>query len=553
MSKTSCQIASNLYLVRQKLSDPTSGSKPVAPPPTNHIFVLDCSGSMYAELPKIREQLKTKLPKLMKMGDTFSAIWFSGKGQHGVLLTAEPIADLTALAGVNTTIDRWLQPQGMTGFKEPLEDVVGLVSKLPAKNVNNLVFMSDGCDNQWPRQTVIQAMEAASRTVNETTVVEYGYYADRALLSAMAQQAGGAHIFAEDFNQWAPVVEKVVERRARVGKRVAYKVDSDVIGGFVFAHQNGDLLTFGVEDGNDIAVPAGVPAVWYLSPVRVGKEVTSMSDAEAMTYAAISAFATRMQPQVVWPLLKKTGDVHFIQAFGKCFGKQAYSAFQAEVDAAVLDPARRRMAGFDQKAVPDDNAYTVLHLLRDLAADEDNKLVFDHPEMKYSAIGRRRVDATGSGLKFEADPFEQITGYSIGNLVYNEDRPNISMQVRKKGHVTLPADSPSSLHTTDARLFETFIFRAYAVVKDGLVNVDKLPMRLTDATRDKLREAGVGMRHIVEKGIDVVDVKSLPIINRSMIEQVSAQRYFETQIKLLEAQAGQKVYGSRMARRERVH
>jgi len=52
---------------------------------TNHIFVVDVSGSMYNELPLIRTQLKNKLSNLMKEGDTISIVWFSGRNDAGIL------------------------------------------------------------------------------------------------------------------------------------------------------------------------------------------------------------------------------------------------------------------------------------------------------------------------------------------------------------------------------------------------------------------------------------------------------------------------------------
>ena len=45
---------------------------------TNHIFVVDVSGSMYYDLPLIRTQLKNKLSNIMKEGDTISIVWTNG-------------------------------------------------------------------------------------------------------------------------------------------------------------------------------------------------------------------------------------------------------------------------------------------------------------------------------------------------------------------------------------------------------------------------------------------------------------------------------------------
>src|SRR5512137_2129158 len=108
MPETSFKVADKLFLTRQSV--PTKAVAKPAEVPTNHLVIIDCSGSMYGELPAIREQLKKKMPKLLKDVDTVSIIWFSGRGQFGTLLEAEPVATLADLQTVNQAIDRWLKP-----------------------------------------------------------------------------------------------------------------------------------------------------------------------------------------------------------------------------------------------------------------------------------------------------------------------------------------------------------------------------------------------------------------------------------------------------------
>ncbi len=270
METTSYAVSDSLYLT----SVPVSGKEPAKPKevPTNHVVVIDCSGSMSYELPKIREQLKRKLPKLLREKDTISVVWFSGRGQFGTLLEAEPVATLTDLKDVENAIDRWLRPTGMTGFKEPLEEIPNLVARVSKKtpgSVFSLFFMSDGCDNQWPRQDVLKAVEKAGSSVASAIFVEYGYYADRPLLTQMAEKSGGALIFAEDFDRYVPAFEAAIQKRQSGAKRVEAKIPGDVIGGFAYAFSGSDLLTFGVEAGA-VQVPEDAKEVWFLSPVVHG-------------------------------------------------------------------------------------------------------------------------------------------------------------------------------------------------------------------------------------------------------------------------------------------
>jgi Mg-chelatase subunit ChlD len=204
---TSYEIEKGLHLVRQTISKiaPTTPAET----PTNHLAILDVSGSMSSDLPKIQAQLKRKLPKLLKDGDTLSMIWFSGKGQFGTLFEAEAVSTLADLNDINKAIDRWLRPVGLTGFKEPLAEAEALIARVKKTNKNPfaLFFMSDGHDNQWNRADILKTVEKTAGVLASATFVEYGYYADRPLLAAMAEKAGGTLIFAEAFDKYEPMFE----------------------------------------------------------------------------------------------------------------------------------------------------------------------------------------------------------------------------------------------------------------------------------------------------------------------------------------------------------
>jgi len=598
MKTTSHKVSDSLYLVRQEVGK-GAPKKPVETP-VNHVAVIDCSGSMCSDLPRIREQLKKKLPKMLKEKDTISIVWFSGRGQFGTLLEAEPVATLADLKDVNAAIDRWLKTVGMTGFKEPIEEAAALVARVAKKlpgSAFSLFFMSDGCDNQWPRQDLLKAVEKAAGSFSSSTFVEYGYYADRPLLTAMAEKAGGSLIFADDFDKYAPLFEAAMQKTLSGAPRAEIQVKADTVGGFAWALVAGDLVTFSVEGGK-AHVPEDLAEVWYLSPSAVGdKSPESVSDASKAqkavpfvdsAYAAVSLFSVRMKPDVVLPLLRSTGDVRFIEQFGGCFGKQKYSEFMDAAKAAAFDPKARWTAGWDPDKVPRDDAFTVLDMLRILSEDDGNRLLLEDPSFKYSRIGRGRVDASSvltdeeqaevekltsemgktkdakkvadlasriaaisskpEALRFEADPAPD--GYSIANLTYNEDRPNISVLVRKPGTVDVSARASGDVAKRIPAKFPTSVFRNYAVVKDGLVNVKTLPVKLSKETNQKLtgllRDGTVpqGAMTIDGDGRALVFLDTLPVINRKMVKDVSAKDFFVRNYELTKAQAAQKVYNA---------
>ena len=617
---TSYEIEKGLHLIRQTVTK--AALRLSVETPTNHIAVIDCSGSMSSDLPRLRDQLKKKLPKLLKDGDTLSMIWFSGRGDFGVLIEAEPVATLTDLADVNKAVDRWLKPVGLTGFKEPLIEVEQLVGRVAKKNKNPfaLFFMSDGCDNQWPRADLLKVVEKTAGVLASSTFVEYGYYADRPLLSAMAEKAGGVHIHADAFDKYEVTFEAAMQKRPMGGKRIEVDVGGDPIGGFAYSLGDGELTTYDAASGKAL-VPEHTTEIFYLSPTVVGqphtqplsvlaevaKDLGAETAALNAAYGAMSLFAVRMKPEVVYPILKATGDVRFINAFSICFGKQKYSEFMDEAKRAAFVQAAQFVEGRDPNKVPADDAFTVLDLLNVLAGDENTRLLLEHPDFKYSRISRGRVDADENltadeqvqveviraamageksakklkelqgeldtvlaakrdALKFVADPTPN--GYEVSGLVFNESSPNISVLVRKTGHVDLSVRiATEQARHPEFRLplsvdvvpteFKTHIWRNYAIVSHGLVNVEKLPVRASWKTLETLSKAGVELYPdyfaIGASGVPsprkpedvinvVINVKPLPIINRKMVKAVSAKDVIELEWELTKARGFQKVY-----------
>lgn len=578
----SIKLSDNLYLNRIVIEDYEAQH---APSVVNHIIVIDCSGSMASELPQIRQQLKNKLPKLLGPKDTVSIIWFSGRGQYGVLVEGEPVATLADLNSVNKAIDRWLQPIGLTGFVEPLDETTNVMKRVEQKTGNDVFavfFMSDGVDNQWMQNQI--ATSAAGVVASSATVVEYGYYADRERLALIAEQMGGSHIFAKDFDRYDPVFEQAITKPISGAPRRTVPIPCAPVGFFVYAIGDKELLS--ISYGNGFAyVPANVSSVYYLSTTN---QKESGAVPEMALYAALSLYSTRMMPDVIFPILRCLGDVKFIKQFSGCFGKDKYTAFQEDTKSAVFDSNLRLIEGYDPNAVPRDNAFTVLELLEML--DDNDKVLLDHPSFKYNRISRQRELSAGKVKQEEIDTIKQILdggdldaaktalanlktlvakaetpelkfipdrsfGYSLSGLVVAEDRANISIRVRKTGVVDLSpvlrmtsvvdVMIPQSLPT----LFPTFVYRNYAIVKDGMVNVEVLPLRLSKETTEKIfsvmRDGRLDSKAIefdYDNDAILFNLNLIPVVNRMMVKAPSATDMFELEWKLLNEQAAKKVY-----------
>jgi hypothetical protein len=255
-----------------------------------------------------------------------------------------------------------------------------------------------------------------------------------------------------------------------------------------------------------------------------------------------------------------------------------------------FDAKNRFSKGYDPKKVPRDDAFTVLELLQILSSDEGNRMLLDHKSFSYNKVSRGRVDASDhlsaaeleefqtltarlasekdvkkmkeiqkqisaitdkkqDALKFEQDAEEAKKGFPISSLTWNEDKPNVSVLVRKPGTVDVSARLPGGLKGKFPEKFSTFIFRNYTIVKDGLINVKVLPCVLTKETKEKLNEViksgqAQDFVQVETDGVCLVQVDKLPVINQDMVNDVDPDTFFKRQWDLQKVQAAQKIYNS---------
>lgn len=532
----------------------------------NRIFVIDCSGSMGSELPKIRQQMKNKIPQLTSVGDTVSLIWFSSKGESGILQEAVEIKSLKSFDNLNQSIDRWIRPVGLTGFVDPLLLVNKIVDKVRGNGgVTSLMFLTDGFENQSSERDVLSAVKALD--VDAVTFVEFGYYCNRALMIKMADEVGGNVVFNESFEQYDDTFTLLLTKPIKSGKKRVVPLNVPATFGYVYWLDNGDICSAIVENEH-VSLSENVKEIYYIADVPLGN-----SD-DTGVYAAVYTLSQRMLGGEALSLLGKLGDVRFIEMFTNCFSKQDYSEFQVAIKDAVFVNTSRFVDGQDFNAVPKEDAFTVLDMLDILANDEGNKFHPNSEHFVYERIGVKRdqknatVTADEKELILEkiklantkdeleaankelADllagkhelkfiPEDEDGGYNV-DLVFNETRANVNIRVRIPGYVNLEHDGVP-------KEFATFIYRNYTMVKDGIKHssMNCLPFELCKESFTKLQAEGLlSGEKWAEGKIFLIDVKKLPVINRKMATKVSAKEFFEMCAEMNIMQSSQKVFNT---------
>lgn len=561
----------------------------------NHVFIVDCSGSMHSELPPLRDHIKTKLIKLLNAKDTLSILWFSSNGQFGVVIEGKEVSTLTDLSEVHRAIDRGLVARGATSFTLPINEAKKLIERQSANgNSANVMFLSDGYHNDGSREEVLAAAQALAPYIDCGAVVEYGYYADRGLLAKIADAWGAPVLFAKQLCDYRPAIERAVTR-VITGQFTRVSLGATApISGLVVGLAGRDPVAYTVQTdsaGSFVSLPQGVGAVGWL----VGAEARPVSQAAAAQpkldpefYALMGVLALRGTSAPVLDMLATSGDVALINAYSSCFGKQAISDFAEKCTATAVGEAPPYSQGFNAKYAPSPDAATIPELL---TAIENLDLRVEVDLSEYKRISRERVDANlrlTADEQAELDTLKQLLegekdakkvvevsariaalankpeplkfveeatvlpGYPLNGMVFNEDRPNISFRVVRNGFVDLSARIPPHLVGKVPEKFPTFTFRNYNVARDGIVNISKIKV-LPNGSESNFScfvsmLASLNAQHRLKPNVSrfgdgfvELELASIPLVNARQVLAPSAVRLAEVAVRVLEAQAGLKV------------
>jgi hypothetical protein len=503
--------------------------------PMHRVIVVDCSGSMYGELPKLRTHLKNKLPTLVAPEDTMTLIWFSSAGDCGTIFENLEISTAQDLQSVNTTIDRFLVARGLTGFKDPLEKVIQLAINNTDRPVS-LSFMSDGYHNSGAtRAEIIKVCTKVADHVATSVVVSYGYYADDAFMTQMAEEMGGEMIGAGDFQSYTDVLARSLATRASGKRKIVEGLAKETI---VIGHMDTSYVTAKPDSNGKVALPSNCVAYSFFTGTG---DIESVED-EFAAVQVVGALVQRGESDKALELAGLIGDETLFNTVQNAFSKQDFNRVVSLVGAyqPFVDKPR------NLKLKQDPNAYNVLTLLMDLADTEGNLLHISHPDFAYSSIGGKRETVSDEGgFKPEFSSKEGEVKAAISTLKFDEDRPNVSILTRREGTVSLPDNDLGFGNSVDS-----FIWRNYAIIRDGIVNVKKLPVVLTKATYDLLVQNGITLEPFKVNTTYVIDVSSMPVINRSMAAPVAAKDMFTWQFELYKLRVAQKILNSRIEKPE---
>lgn len=533
----------------------------------NHVICIDISGSMYNVLGHIRTQLKSRLIDIVGDDDTVTIIWFNDK--CGYVCKEIEIKKIKDLRDLNESIDKLLVPSGCTNFFDPIELANNLISKSSSPNgLWDFFFMSDGGHNtggSWDQ--VLGQLQILGIKIDNSVICEYGYWADTDRLTQMAEILGGQKIFDKDFESYKVDFEKSIREGVVTEPRIEFHIPKDIKESMRLQLAwtiDGDRITcYSTERLNTIWIPESTAKLYYLKDTR--NKDCEYYDNDSSIYSAIYILSEKGKYDLVEQLLYSLQNKDLINFYHNAYGKQRLEEFRSMVKDCISNPPER--SEIDRSWKPNSERYCVFDFLNDIM-ETDALIHLTHPEFKYNfttAKSVQKIELTEderfklstASSKSKADEILSLAekrkinmsylnptaGYHANQLVWNNERANVSLMVQ----IPVSLDIPSESNPDNRITVDSYITRNYTIVKDGILNTPELIITVNNKLAGKFKRMKLvsyvyNHRTAKKKGESIIKINltSLPIVNRKYVNSVSSYGLAKKEAKLLEVRCAAK-------------
>lgn len=522
----------------------------------HHIQVLDRSGSMWADIDDLIENVKDTI-RFIPDGDYVSIIWFSGADQCNVLIKgAQKNDSLYAL------LDTLKSTLGVTCFSTPMKEVGNIINDLKpiCSNFSVTVFTDGQPVVAWGTEEEIrrtlEAIDVWKDDVLALNTIGYGNYYDQDFLKQMSAKtifgqfihssmiSDYADIFSHNYEITADLVMTTVEV-VSPGSEVMYltsKLATKSAAGLktrALDKRKNQFVVIGPDD-SDFNFLVGDDAY---STVGL-KEIPSASITPIMYAYAYTSYYEGNRKQSLDIIAKVLHDKNLVDELKNAFTYDEVGVATKALKSAVFSTKYRMLTGeCSDDYVAADDAPCLMDVLGIILDSEDSYYKY---ATEYSRIGKKVVDTFNL---FHRNKDEEVLT-PANDLVFNKSRLNVSIRSVINGTVSLNPKQAAKVGLPSE--LPSKIYRNQTLVKDGAPNMAEATFKVSEDTVDKLISLFSGW-----KSDDIMDISrdeagdfevkihlyNLPIINYSyvgdctdvqrLLEVVSTQTYLQAAQKSL--------------------
>ena len=570
--------------VRQKSEPKTSAGA------IHYINILDRSGSMYRDIDDVIDQAQALFSQI-RAQDFWSLIWFSSPGDFKVLLKGAQYSPK-----LGELLDTIRSVRGTTCFSDPIKETERTIDELStiADNVVVTLF-TDGCpvvSDVKAEMTLCQSLVTGmKKKIIAFNTIGFGNYYNREFMQNMSScSEQGRYVHISNIREFEPVYRETAERArdmtncsvmlAATGAQIMYQSGKTVL----LKDDELDLDHVDLDDNRiTVLVPEGKNSASVLrvdqathavqlhgngfSDIKereidgvVFKDEKCAPLAPEVIYAYASAlYANKKTKRAREIVVRNMGDKRLADAITSSFTYAEMGSTSKMFEEAIVDADTRQINSCDASYIPSPDATCVMEILGVLADSQSKYVPFAYKSSTEGLCSTEQLQARELLKPYQRvrekvvdtqDIFHSLSGEvqaPCTDLVYAEDRPNVSLRFTIPGTATLNARAASRVG-----LPEEYPVRRYQVhtfIKDGNLNVPHAEFILDAATDAYIFVHDVPHTVInkIERRI-IIHFEKMPVINENMMNDamLNLSALATATKKMLENEAAQKVLKERI-------
>ena len=569
--------------VRQK-SEPKTTTGAI-----HYINILDRSGSMYRDIDDVIDQAQALFSQI-RTQDFWSLIWFSSPGDFKVLLKGAQYSPK-----LGELLDTIRSVRGTTCFSDPIKETERTIDELStiADNVVVTLF-TDGCPvvtDVKAEMTLCQSLVTGmKKKIIAFNTIGFGNYYNREFMQSMSScSEQGRYVHISNIREFEPVYRETAERARDMtncpltlkaaGAQILYQSGKTVLlKEEVLELDHVDLednrITVFVSDGKNSASILRVGESSHgvqlhgngFSDIKergidgvVFKDEKCAPLAPEVIYAYASAlYANKKTKRAREIVVRNMGDKRLADAITSSFTYAEMGSTSRMFEEAIVDEDARQINSCDASYIPAPDATCVMELLGVLADSQSKYVPFAYRSSDsglneaqksarelltpYKRVREKVVDTQDI---FHSTP-EEVQAFCT-DIVYAEDRPNVSLRFTIPGTATLNARAASRVGLPEE--YPVKRYQVHTFIKDGNLNVPHAEFVL-DTTAYNYMVIRDVPHTVINKGEGrvIIHFEKMPVINENMMNDamLNLSALATATKKMLENEAAQKVLRERI-------
>lgn len=453
-------------------------------PPKHLILLADASGSMWGDMPSMRQILQKICTLAEYSGEQvyLSLLSYADRGDLRVHFAHVSAAVVGGYNSPQIQQIEALQARGCTCISQALKAVKGI---LQPGEATAAVLVSDGYANDASPSSESRCIDEALRELGDLPVVlstvALRMSSDFLMLSRIAAALGGQCFAVPSVRELYDAVYATASSLVGGGQAVVLPLNGATMGVAVSRSARrvqgftSDLTLRGMKPTDDLTVYRFSPC-----PAPTGQEV----NAEVALAYAIANLAMGNVNQAKYALVS-TKNVTMLSEHGRALTNEQLTTMQTAMQSALFDGFSPSSVFSAAYGMPDAGQTSVLEVIQVLAS-YPGALSLDVPTFSasYQRKGVQRIPGTRQGSEVipprvkvanrDASNFAKVTSFDL-----NRSTASANMTVARPVKLISAATEQEITEVAGVQL-DLNSFNSYSLVSDGSLNVAVLPVRISD-------------------------------------------------------------------------